>query len=177
MDVIQNIIERTGYSGYSGIDAIGNLIEEAAGKKNFSEKSVRKVFADIPYWKVSDQDFKEITNIVNEVKEMPVDMFEAKPQRVVGYDEVAAAVVPEGTDESVMTALADRGIKTVSYDQEVEGSRNRAVNSVEGIRFQMEDMDDYLFYDNRYIKGILKENQELKDANALLKKEFTLTGQ
>ena len=86
-----------------------------------------------------------------------------------------AAVVPEGTDENVMTALADRGIKTVSYDQEVEGSRNRAVNSVEGIRFQMEDMDDYLFYDNRYIKGILKENQELKDANALLKKEFTLT--
>lgn len=86
-----------------------------------------------------------------------------------------AAVVPEGTDENVMTALADRGIKTVSYDPEVEGSRKRAVNSVEGIRFQMEDMDDYLFYDNRYIKGILKENQELKDANALLKKEFTLT--
>ena len=140
MDVIQNIIERTGYSGYSGIDAIGNLIEEAAGKKNFSEKSVRKVFADIPYWKVSDQDFKEITDIVNEVKEMPVDMFEAKPQRVVGYDEVAAAIVPEGTDESVMTALADRGIKTVSYDLELEGDRNRAVNSVNGIRFQI-DMD------------------------------------
>ena len=175
MDVIQNIIERTGYSGYSGIDAIGNLIEEAAGKKNFSEKSVRKVFADIPYWKVSDQDFKEITDIVNAVKEMPVDMFEAKPQRVVGYDEVAAAVVPEGTDENVMTALADRGIKTVSYDPEVEGSRNRAVNSVEGIRFQMENMDDYLFYDNHYVKHIIKENQELKEANELLKKEFTLT--
>lgn len=174
-DVIQNIIERTGYSGYRGIDSIGNLIEEAAGKKNFSEKTVRKVFADIPYWKVSDQDFKEITDIVNETKMMPVDMFEAKPQRVVGYDEVAAAVVPEGTDESVMTALADRGIKTVSYDPEVEGSRNRAVNSVEGIRFQMEDMDDYLFYDDHYVKNIIKENQELKEANELLKKEFTLT--
>lgn len=86
-----------------------------------------------------------------------------------------AAVVPEGTDESVMTALADRGIKTVSYDPEVEGSRNRAVNSVEGIRFQMEDMDDYLFYDNHYLKHIIKENQELKEANELLKKEFTLT--
>ncbi len=86
-----------------------------------------------------------------------------------------AAVAPEGTDESVMTALADRGIKTVSYDPEVEGSRNRAVNSVEGIRFQMEDMDDYLFYDNHYVKNIIKENQELKEANELLKKEFTLT--
>lgn len=86
-----------------------------------------------------------------------------------------AAVAPEGTAESVMTALADRGIKTVSYDPEVEGSRNRAVNSVEGIRFQMEDMDDYLFYDNHYVKNIIKENQELKEANELLKKEFTLT--
>ena len=175
MNVIQSIIDRTGSTSYSAIDSVGSLIEEAAGKKNFSEKAVRKAFADVPYWKVTDEDFLEIANIVNEVKKMPVDMFEAKPQRVVGYDEVAAAVVPEGIDESVMTALADRGIKTVSYDPEVEGSRNRAVNSVEGIRFQMEDMDDYLFYDNHYVKNIIKENQELKEANELLKKEFTLT--
>lgn len=175
MNVIQSIIDRTGSTSYSAIDSVGSLIEEAAGKKNFSEKAVRKAFADVPYWKVSDEDFLEIANIVNEVKKMPVDMFEAKPQRVVGYDEVAAAVVPEGIDESVMTALADHGIKTVSYDPEVEGSRNRAVNSVEGIRFQMEDMDDYLFYDNHYVKNIIKENQELKEANELLKKEFTLT--
>ena len=175
MNVIQSIIDRTGSTSYSAIDSVGSLIEEAAGKKNFSEKAVRKAFADVPYWKVTDEDFLEIANIVNEVKKMPVDMFEAKPQRVVGYDEVAAAVVPEGIDESVMTVLADRGIKTVSYDPEVEGSRNRAVNSVEGIRFQMEDMDDYLFYDNHYVKNIIKENQELKEANELLKKEFTLT--
>lgn len=173
--VINNIITRTGSSSYSAIDNVGTLIQKAAAKKRFSENAVRKVFADVPYWKVSDQDFKEITDIINEIKELPVDMFEAKPERVVGYDEVAAAVVPEGIDESVMTALADRGIKTVSYDPEVEGSRNRAVNSVEGIRFQMEDMDDYLFYDDHYVKNIIKENQELKEANELLRKEFTLT--
>lgn len=173
--VINSIITRTGSSSYSAIDNVGTLIQEAAAKKRFSENAVRKVFADVPYWKVSDQDFKEITDIINEIKELPVEMFEAKPERVVGYDEVAAAVVPEGIDESVMTALADRGIKTVSYDPEVEGSRKRAVNSVEGIRFQMEDMDDYLFYDNHYVKHIIKENQELKEANELLKKEFTLT--
>lgn len=173
--VINSIITRTGSSSYSAIDNVGTLIQEAAAKKRFSENAVRKVFADVPYWKVSDQDFKEITDIINEIKELPVEMFEAKPERVVGYDEVAAAVVPEGIDESVMTALADRGIKTVSYDPEVEGSRKRAVNSVEGIRFQMEDMDDYLFCDNHYVKHIIKENQELKEANELLKKEFTLT--
>lgn len=173
--VINNIITRTGSSSYSAIDNVGTLIQKAAAKKRFSENAVRKVFADVPYWKVSDQDFKEITDIINEIKELPVDMFEAKPERVVGYDEVAAAVVPEGIDESVMTALADRGIKTVSYDPEVEGSRNRAVNSVEGIRFQMEDMNDYLYYDDHYVKNIIKENQELKEANELLRKEFTLT--
>ena len=173
MNVIQSIIDRTGSTSYSAIDSVGSLIEEAAGKKNFSEKAVRKAFADVPYWKVSDEDFLEIANIVNEVKKMPVDMFEAKPQRVVGYDEVAAAVVPEGIDESVMTALADRGIKTVSYDPEVEGSRNKAVNSVENIRFQMEDIEDYA--SESYVNQLLRENKDLKEANELLKREFTLT--
>ena len=173
MNVIQNIIDRTGSTSYSAIDNVGSLIEEAAGMKNFSEKAVRKVFADIPYWKVSDEDFKEITNIVNEVKEMPVDMFEAKPQRVVGYDEVAVAVVPDGTNEKVMDALADRGIRTVTYDPDVEGARNKAVNSVENIRFQMEDIDEYT--NEKDVKKLLKENEDLKEANELLKKEFTLT--
>lgn len=173
MNVIQSIIDRTGSTSYSAIDSVGSLIEEAAGKKNFSEKAVRKAFADVPYWKVSDEDFLEIANIVNEVKKMPVDMLEAKPQRVVSYDEVAAAVVPEGIDESVMAALADRGIKTVSYDPEVEGSRNKAVNSVENIRFQMEDIEDYA--SESYINQLLRENKDLKEANELLKREFTLT--
>lgn len=173
MNVIQNIIDRTGSTSYSAIDSVGSLIGEAAGKKNFSEKAVRKVFGDIPYWKVSDADIKEITDIVNEVKEMPVDMFEAKPQRVVGYDEVAAAIVPDGASENVMDALANRGIRTVTYDPDVEGSRNKAVNSVENIRFQMEDIDEYT--NVKDVKKLLKENKDLKEANELLKKEFTLT--
>lgn len=64
-------------------------------------------------------------------------------------------------------------LETVTYDPDVEGARNKAVNSVENIRFQMEDIDEYT--NEKDVKKLLKENEDLKEANELLKKEFTLT--
>lgn len=72
-----------------------------------------------------------------------------------------------GQGDSVSTTVQDRGA--------IVKKKFQLKDPVEGIRFQMEDMDDYLFYDNHYVKNIIKENQELKEANELLKKEFTLT--
>lgn len=72
-----------------------------------------------------------------------------------------------GQGDSVSTTVQDGGA--------IVKKKFQLKDPVEGIRFQMEDMDDYLFYDNHYVKHIIKENQELKEANELLKKEFTLT--
>lgn len=102
-----------------------------------------------------------------------MNLFEAKPQRVVGFDEIAAAVVPEGADERVVEALNEKGIRTVFYDQEKVAARKEAVNSVEGIRFQLEEVEDYT--DARGVSELLKENAELREANELLKKQFKLT--
>lgn len=174
MNVINNIIERTGSTSYTAIDNVGSLIQEAAGKKNFSEKTVRKVFSEFPYWKISDANIKEITDIVNETREMPVDMFEAKPQRVVGYDEIAAAVVPNDTDQQILNALEEKGIPVVTYDESQENARKEAVNSLEGIRFQLEDVEQNVETDQETDR-ILRENQELREANEALKKQLTLT--
>ncbi|CCY12070.1 putative uncharacterized protein [Clostridium sp. CAG:81] len=174
LNVISSIIHETGDTSYTAIDSVGSLIQEAAGKKNFSEKTVRKVFSEFPYWKVNDANIKEITDIVNKTRDMPVDMFEAKPQRVVGYDEIAAAVVPSNTDQEVLDALENRGIPVVTYDETQENARKEAVNSLDGIRFQLEDVDQNVESD-READQILKENQELREANEALKKQLTLT--
>ena len=84
-------------------------------------------------------------------------------------DESSGAKYP--SIDSLLEKLAE---VNVSHENS-EGKKNLNKDSAEGIRFQMEDMDDYLFYDNHYVKNILKENQDLKEANELLKKEFTLT--
>lgn len=169
-NVIDSIIKKTNSNGITDVDHVGEIIQEAAGKKNFSEKKVRETFAKYPYWIVSTGDIKEITDIINEVKKMPVNMFEAKPERVVGYDEVAAAVVPSNIDENVLQGLEDRGIRTVMYDPDAEGARKDAVNALEGIRFQLEDIDE-----GPSMSELVKENKKLKEANALLKKQFELT--
>lgn len=169
-NVIDSIIKKTNSNGITDVDHVGEIIQEAAGKKNFSEKKVRETFAKYPYWIVSTGDIKEITDIINEVKKMPVNMFEAKPERVVGYDEVAAAVVPSNIDDNVLQGLEDRGIKTVMYDPDTEGARKDAVNALEGIRFQLEDIDE-----GTSMSELVKENKKLKEANALLKKQFELT--
>ena len=169
-NVIDSIIKKTNSNGITDVDHVGEIIQEAAGKKNFSEKKVRETFAKYPYWIVSTGDIKEITDIINEVKKMPVNMFEAEPERVVGYDEVAAAVVPSNIDENVLQGLEDRGIRTVMYDPDAEGARKDAVNALEGIRFQLEDIDE-----GPSMSELVKENKKLKEANALLKKQFELT--
>ena len=169
-NVIDSIIKKTNSNGITDVDHVGEIIQQAAGKKNFSEKKVRETFAKYPYWIVSTGDIKEITDIINEVKKMPVNMFEAKPERVVGYDEVAAAVVPSNIDENVLQGLEDRGIRTVMYDPDAEGARKDAVNALEGIRFQLEDIDE-----GPSMSELVKENKKLKEANALLKKQFELT--
>ena len=169
-NVIDSIIKKTNGNGIRDVDNVGEIIQEAAGKKNFSEKEVKETFAKYPYWIVSTGDIKEITDIINEVKKMPVNMFEAKPERVVDYDEVAAAVVPSNIDENVLQGLEDRGIRTVMYDPDAEGARKDAVNALEGIRFQLEDIDE-----GPSMSELVKENKKLKEANALLKKQFELT--
>lgn len=79
-------------------------------------------------------------------------------------------LVPSNTDENVLQGLEDRGIKTVMYDPDTEGARKDAVNALEGIRFQLEDIDE-----GPSMSELVKENKKLKEANALLKKQFELT--
>jgi hypothetical protein len=43
----------------------------------------------------------------------PVEYFEAKPTRAVGFDEFAGAIVPENTSKEVIDILEKRGLKVV----------------------------------------------------------------
>lgn len=56
-------------------------------------------------------------------------------------------------------------------DQNTKGNEKEAVNSAEGIRFQLEDVDDY----QAAITDLIHENDELKEANEHLKRQFKLT--
>ena len=80
--------------------------------------------------------------IAQSVKTLPTDVFEAKPQRAVGFDEVRAAIVPQGLDPSVKEALSSRGIEVVEYDPHMKGDRLRALNENKTVQFSLKGTEE-----------------------------------
>ena len=167
--VMQKITsEKDGYNAYT-MSTLGECLLEAMN--NPTASNIRQILEGYR-WTVTEAQAEELSEIAQEIHDMPVDMFEAKPQRVVGYDEVAAAVLPDNVDDQVVDALTEKGIRTILYEADNEASRKAAVNSVDDVKFQLEDVD---YYEESYVNQLLRENAELKEANQALRHQFELT--
>ena len=149
-------------------NASGILVEAyGAGK---TRQRIRRVIEGY-YGKIPDELMDRIMQLREYAAQIPVKYFEAKPMRPIGMDEVAAVVLPETSSETLKERLLEAGVKTVEYDPDEPGARKRAVNDLKGVRFQLEDVDDY----EAQINDLLHENEELRSANEMLKREFELT--
>ena len=67
----------------------------------------------------------------DEIANMPTRYFEAKPHRVVGFDEVMAAVIPADADEKLKTALKKMNIPVYEYADESQraDTARKAINT------------------------------------------------
>lgn len=122
---------------YKDIDTIEDAIIEAAGKKRVTAAAIRKAFDWYGWIKYTENDVNEILDIIKEARQVPTDMFEAKPERTVDFSEVAHVLVPDGISEDIITKLADKGLDVVTYDSEVAGDRTEKLKSLDGVRFQL----------------------------------------
>lgn len=122
---------------YKSIDTIEDAIIEAAGKKRVTAAAIRKAFDWYGWIKYTENDVNEILGIIKEARQVPTDMFEAKPERTVDFSEVAHVLVPDGISEDILTKLADKGLDVVTYDSEVAGDRTEKLKSLDGVRFQL----------------------------------------
>lgn len=77
----------------------------------------------------------EVLALLHGIQELPISYFEAKPERVVDFSEVAAVVVPNTVSEELKNVLYDKGIDVIEYTEDDALSRLQAVNSVDGVRF------------------------------------------
>ena len=71
----------------------------------------------------------DILSLVNDMREVPVKYFEAKPYRAIDFNEVEAVIVPNNTDESFINKLENKGLNVVKYG-EGENDRVNTVNEV-----------------------------------------------
>lgn len=111
-------------------DRIGSVLAEAS--RNNTEANIKKVLTQYKLTPAVAADFKAL---VDDIKSAPVDIFEAKPERVVGLDEVKYAIVPSDVNSDVTTALNNAGIETKTYENGNEADRLRVLNTLSDVRF------------------------------------------
>lgn len=102
-----------------------NIIEAVKGglKPEKIQKSMQKYYKNI-----SNNIVNDIVRLGTILKDIPVKYFEGKPQRAVGFDEVAAIVIPDSISKKTKDKLKQAGIKAYEYKADNEASRKEVVN-------------------------------------------------
>ena len=148
-EIFDNIISNSASTDnrYSDVSNIGRIMLEVSGAKKVTLNSVLKTFA--PYnWKINEVQAKKIADLINDVKSMPVNLFEAKPERVVSFDEIKYAVVPN-SEGKVIEELNKLGIPVHEYTDGNEEQRKNILNDLDDVKFALsknlsDDLDKIL---------------------------------
>ena len=78
----------------------------------------------------------DIMNIIERAKSLPTGYFEAKPQRAVGFDEIANVIVPD-LETELISKLKEKNIPYTTYKAGDKEARKKALNSLPDVRFSI----------------------------------------
>lgn len=155
-------------------EQIQNMAEEVKGVPSAQQIQQNLKKAGYP---ISMELAEQTARVLEEIKEMPTDFFEAKPERVVEFAEVAAAVVPDDLEVDLRKAVENKIPQVLEYEAGSKESRVRQLNRVEGVRFSIREED--VSYDRLIQKPDMKitfldstsmDGKERKDAVEKAKK-------
>lgn len=117
----------------------GIIAEAAKGKKTAA--AVKAAFRKEGY-AISDGHTKSILALIDRAANIPTGYYEAKPQRVVGFDEALAVVAPDNAPADLLGEMRNAGMNVVEYKAGDEADRLAKVNSIEKARFSVDDEQD-----------------------------------
>lgn len=126
---------------------LSRIIAEAAkGKKTAA--AVKAAFRKEGY-AISDGHAKSILALIDRAANIPTGYYEAKPQRVVGFDEALAVVAPDNAPADLLGEMRNAGMNVVEYKAGDEADRLAKVNSIEKARFSVDEDGGILPDDER----------------------------
>lgn len=133
--------------GFDRLDDLSSAVGDIAKNKNMTDLVVARILSRNGYSEVPEWRYDEIRDVALLMREMPTQYFEAKKDRVVRIGEFAGAIIPSVTNprftttttEDLIELLRKRGIeKIVTYDSDVEGDRQKAMNQFTDEMFAVE---------------------------------------
>ena len=165
--IIDRIIEtgaRSSENSFMRMDTVGEIMMEIADGGKYTVDSIVKGFTQYQY-KIGNQLAMDIRDLLFDVSQMPTNMFEAKPERAVGFNEVLAAIVPSDTDQKLIDDLYAAGVSNVmTYAKGDDAARLELANSVDNARFSLKGQ-----------KELERENAKLRETVAGLREQFRRT--
>ena len=125
---------------------------------------------------LTTEQVRELGEILRDAQEIPTGYFEAKPQRAVGFDEVAFVLLPEDMrDSDTARKLGERGVEVRYYDGDTygeDGKRTQALNDAldekGDVRFSLEGVDET----DPAMDRLMAENQQFRDIIAQMTAEL-----
>lgn len=128
---------RDTYESLMAHEQVASILEEIASKK-YSAASIKAGYAQYGY-NISDATAESLNDLLNEISAMPVNIFEAKPERAVYFDEVKYAIVPDTLDADVRSRLEAVVPDVREYTDGDEAQRLELLNAREDLMFQLRD--------------------------------------
>ena len=129
-------------SEYEERHILEDVLAEAA-KGEHSPAAIKRSFAKDGY-AIKDGNARSIMRLFDIAAKIPVGYFEAKPQRVVGFDEALAVVAPEDAPGDLLSEMRDAGMNVVEYRAGDDADRLDKINSIKNVRFSAGDEDGEL---------------------------------
>ena len=144
-NIMETIDNENGNKGSSNsfirLDSIGETLMEISESGKYNVADIQGVFAQYDRT-ISDDLAADIKQLLFDVTQMPVNIYEAKPERAVTFDEVGVFVIPRNADIKLKQELLNRGYAIAEYDPDVEGDRNKVVNQFEEYKFSLSDASE-----------------------------------
>lgn len=119
-------------SGRFGFGDTVSMMMSDSAKSGVPRALEMNAFKNVP-----DAEQKAIAEFLNKLRTLPTEYFEAKALRAVPLSEFKTAVVPEGTAQEVLDALADSGVTDIrTYKKGDEADRAEKIQSANHLLFQ-----------------------------------------
>ena len=141
-ELMHNVYELVPHDSSSNelieLDTLGEIFIEAAELKYKSPANVKSLFKKYNY-PLTDKMANDIVALLYDINNMPVNIFEAKPERVVGFDEIRKVIIPDTSSDTLRKALKEAGINAVEeYRAGDDAARMNIANDVPDAHFSRE---------------------------------------
>lgn len=119
----------------SGLDYDKAILD--ALRNGGTEENIRDAFEDAGIG-INNKLTRDVRVIYNLASQLPTDYFEAKPERVVGFDEVMYYIIPNDIAPSTAEMMENDGATVLGYTAGDEKERLKVLNSLKNARFSRE---------------------------------------